>query len=212
MVLRQVIRRVRRWKLSLSLMSAAAVILVASIALAEESVPLPDFSATEAANIKGREVASKVYHSGVNFRIDPSPEIGTIYLTASDKMYRLIIRKTQCIERTGISPRALGSPLQLLSGVKVKRQSSGTGVVDGHPCKIENVEVTGKDGSTTKFKLWAATDLKGAPVKLTMHTDRGELTTTYRDIVVGTPDAALFTPPKNCIPFEKTYQVAPANK
>lgn len=202
----------RSRKLALSLVSAAMAILVASMAIAQESLILPDFSATEVANIRGREVASKVYRAGANFRADPSPEIATIYLAANHTMYKLMFHGTQCVETTSIPPHALSSPLQLLSGVKVTRQSGETAVVDGHPCKVENVEVTAADGRTTRFKLWEATDLKGVPVKIEMHTDRGQLTTTYRDIVVGTPDRALFTPPKNCIPFEKTYQAAPPNK
>jgi hypothetical protein len=39
---------------------------------------------------------------------------------------------------------------------------------------VENVAVTAADGKTTRFKLWEATDLKGIPVKIELHTDRGE--------------------------------------
>ena len=200
-------------KLSLGLLALLTMsIVAASFANALESLTLPDFSATEVSNIGGREVSSKIYRSGVNFRFDQSSEIATIYLNASHTMYRLMFRGTQCIETPSIPQRALGSPLQLLSGVKVTRQFNGTAVVEGHRCKVEKVEVTAADGKTTRFKLWEATDLKGVPLKIEMQTERGQLTTTYRDIVLGTPDATLFTPPTNCIPFDKTYTVAPMNK
>jgi hypothetical protein len=199
-----------RRTLPLNLGSTALAILVASIAMAQESLILPDFSATEVSNVRGAEVTSKVYRSGANFRADPSPEIATIYFNASDTMYRLMFHGTQCVKTTGIPAHALSSPLQLLIGIRVKHEISGTQVIDRHSCKVEQLEVTAADGKTTRFTLWEATDLSGVPLKVEMRTERGQLTTTYRDIVVGTPDPGLFKPPKNCIPFERTYQVAPA--
>jgi len=208
----RVIRVVRCRKLSLSLVNAAVAIAVASTAAAQNSSFLPDFSATEVAHVRGREVAWKVYRSGLNFRVEPAPGTALIYLTASKTVYRVMFNGTQCIETKGIQTQMMISPLQLMSGVKVQRRSAGTEVVEGHACKVEDVAVTAVDGKTTRFKVWEATDLKEIPVKIELHSDRGESTTTYRDIAEGTPDAALFKPPKNCKPFEKTYQIAPPEK
>jgi hypothetical protein len=84
----------------------------------------------------------------------------------------------------------------------------GTETVDGHTCKVENVVVTRADGKTIESKVWEAEDLKGVPVKIESHIEGGTLTAIYRDIVLGTPDKALFAPPEKCIPYEKMYQVA----
>jgi hypothetical protein len=171
---------------------------------------LPDFSATEIQQISGREIASKIYLSGLNFRSESAPGYATIDLPSRNMRYR-IFNHTNCIEIPGRA-KIVASPLQLFSGQKMERKPGGTEVVEGHPCKVEDVLVTAADGVTTRLKLWEATDLKGAPVKIELFSGRGALITTYRDIVEGIPDPALFTPPKNCRPFEKTYQIAPPEK
>ena len=196
----------------LSLMTVAMTIAVASTAIAQNSLTLPDFSATEIAHVRGRAVTSKVYRSGVNFRAEPAPGVATIYLTASDTIYSLMFNETQCIETKGITAHSVSSPLQLLSGAKLERNYGGTDIIDGHTCKVDNVTVTAADGTRNWFTLWEAIELKGTPVKIEFHSTRGSLTTTYRDIALGTPNPALFVPPKNCKPFEKTYQIAPPGK
>lgn len=201
---------------------ALAVVLIGAIlivamplpTLAREASPLvlPDFSATQAVHIRGTEVTAQIYRYGKDFRTDLSPEIATIYLADRRTMYRLMFHGTQCIERTGIPPHAMGDPLQLLSGASITGESGGTEVVDGHPCRVVDAVSTTADGQPLRFRLWEAEDLDRVPVKVEMRSYRGELTTTYRDIVVGKPNPALFTPPKNCIPFAKTYQIAPPGK
>jgi hypothetical protein len=202
-------RSVWRGSLRLSLVSAVVTISMASTTVAREALVLPDFAATEAVEMRGRDTTAKVYRSNLDFRTDPSPEIGVIYIGATRTMYRLMFHGTQCVETANVPMRALSSPLQLVAGAVVTAQTAG--VLDGHPCKIQDAEITA-DGKTIRFKLWEAQDLQGAPIKIEMRTERGQSSTTYRDIVVGTPDAGLFAPPKNCVPFAKTYQIAPSNK
>jgi hypothetical protein len=206
------ILRPLRGKLALSLVIAAIAVAIASTSRAQTSSFLPDFSATEVTFVRGREITSKVYLSGVNFRAEPRPGLALIYLTGSHKLYRMMSHGTGCFKMAGVAPHQVISPLQLLLGVKVQRTPSGNEVIDGHSCKVENVEVTAADGKTSRLKLWEETELKGVPVKIEAHTPGGEFSTTYRDIVVGTPDAALFIPPNNCVPFEKTYEIAPPGK
>jgi hypothetical protein len=211
----RVIRMVRCRKLSPSLVAAALAITVASIAgastaVARNSVVLPNFSAIEVYDLRGTEVTSKIYRSGVNFRAEPAPGVAAIYVASTDKLYK--VNGPECVEITGIPVHMVSSPLQLLSGSKVTRKYGGTEIIGSHTCKLENLVVTATDGRTTQFKLWRATDLKGFPVKIELHSDRGQMTTTYRDIVLHTPDAALFVPPNNCIPFEKTYRIPPPGK
>jgi hypothetical protein len=208
MMFRKAIHFGRGAKLSLCLMNSALIIAASSTAIARESWSLPDFSATEIMHVRGRQVGWKVYHSGSNFRVEMAPGEAFIYPSAADKVYRVMLKGTQCIETPARQSRRM-SPLQLLSGTKVKRTSAGTAVVDGHACKVENVTVTGADGKTTRLKLWEAQDLKGVPVKIELRSGLGVSVTTYRDIVPGKPSAALFKPPNNCKPFEKTYQIAP---
>jgi len=198
--------------LFLSVVMLAVILAVVSTATAKDSLVLPDFSATEITHVRGREVASKIYRSGAKFRAEPAPGVATIYLAPGDTIYNLMSNGTQCIETKGITAHSLSSPLQLLSGPIVERTDGGIETVDGHTCKIENVTVTAADGIRNWFTLWEATELKGAPVKIDFHSDRGSLTTTYKDIVVGTPDPALFVPPHNCKPFAKTYQIAPLSR
>jgi len=201
--------RVWHGGLRLGLMSTVATVLLASTVIAREALVLPDFAASEVVEMRGRETTAKVYRSNSDFRMDPSPEIGVIYIGATRTMYRLMFHGKQCIETDSVPMRALSSPLQFLEDAVVTAQT--TGVLEGHSCKIQDAEVTA-EGKTIRFKLWEARDLKDAPIKIEMRTERGQSTTIYRDIVVSRPDPALFVPPKNCVPFAKTYQIAPANK
>jgi hypothetical protein len=201
------------WRGSLmGALAIAAALAAVPAAIAQDSFVLPDYSATEVAHVRGRLISYKIYHSGLNFRADPSPELAMIYVPAQDTVYRLMFKGTQCIEFKGIRPQPVNSPLQLLSEGKVKRTPDGTEVAEGHTCKVENVAVTKADGTIYRFKLWEATDLKGIPVRIDLQSGPGIITTTYQDIKPQTPDPALFTPPKNCKPFEKTYQIAPPEK
>jgi hypothetical protein len=158
-----------------------------SAAMAQDSFALPDFSATEIAHVRGRQIASKVYHSGLNFRAEPAPGVATIYMPARDTTYTLMFNGTQCIETKGIRLQPPSSPLQLLSGGKVQRTPSGTETLEGHTCKVESIVVTSADGTTYRLKLWEPTDLKGIPVRIDLRSDGSILTTTYRDIRSQTP-------------------------
>jgi hypothetical protein len=193
-------------------LTAATVIATVSATIAQDSFVLPDFSATEVAHVRGRQIAYKIYHSGSNFRVDLSPELAMLYMPARDTVYRLMFKGTQCIETKGVHPQPISSPLQLLSDGKAKRTLVGTEVVDGHNCKVESVSVTGADGTMHWFKVWEASDLKGIPIRVDLKSGPGVVTTTYKDIKPQAPAPALFTPPANCKPLEKTYQIAPPEK
>lgn len=193
--------------------TTAVVGLAAYPALAQHALELPDFSATQMT--PGREaMASKIYRSGNNFRSEPgsNQEIAFIFLPDSGKVLNVILKGTQCIEMTTAQSHAVRSPVQTLSGAKVDKLEATTETLDGHVCKVESVTVKGEDGKETQFKIWQAEDKKGAPLKIEIHAGLNTLTTIYKNIVVGTPDPALFKSPVKCVPFEKTYQIAPASK
>src|ERR1700675_4899611 len=48
---------------------------------------------------------------------------------------------------------------------------------------------------------------KGIPVKIQTSLPPHHYAVVYQDIVLGTPDKALFTPPEQCTPYEKMGQV-----
>lgn len=81
--------------------------------------------------------------------------------------------------------------------------------MDGHTCTVLEGYTTSPDGNKFNSKIWAADDLKGVPIRIDVYAEPGIVTSTYRDIVVGNPDPALFTLPGKCITQEQTYQVAP---
>jgi hypothetical protein len=196
----------------------ASVILLLSLSpvmLAQKvqtALKPPDFSATELIQAAGRPLPPmKIYRSGSNLRVERGPGFVNIYLLESDEAYELLDRAHACIKMTADQRVDMfPSPLQLLFGAKVERTPAGTEVIDGHTCTVETVVVTTAKGKTFRSKVWEAEDLKGIPVKFEAQTEHGSLNATFRDIVVGTPDAALFTPPSNrkCVPFEQMYTVA----
>ena len=177
-----------------------------SAAQASSAWSFPDFSARQVFEAGGEEVSYKVYRSGSRVRIETNSKLAILYDVPNDHVYRLTIYpngKQGCISMTMAQAQMLPSPLALLFGVKVKRTPAGTAIVDGRACDVEDVEVTTADGKTVKSRVWGAKDLKGVPVKIESQLPQFKLTTSYRDVAVGSPDAALVTPPGDCVPFDK---------
>jgi predicted acyl esterase len=156
-------------------------------------------------------MTSKIYRSGSNVRIERSAALSTLYMPGSSKVYNLTTYPDgshQCVVMKPDQAKMVPSPLELLNGTKVQRSSSGAEVVDGHSCKVETVTVTRPDGTVIESRIWEAEDLKGAPVKIESQLPHEKLTASFSDVVLATPDQALFTPPDHCTPFEKMGQVA----
>lgn len=176
----------------------------------ENPLSLPDFSATQALQTAKQPMNTKVYRSGSSVRIERSAALSTLYVPASSKVYNLTTYPDgshQCVVMKPEQAKMVPSPLELLNGTKVQRNASGTEVVDGHNCKVETVVVTRADGTTIESKIWTADDLKGAPIKIESKLPHETVTASYSDVVIGTPDKSLFTPPDKCTPFEKMGQV-----
>ena len=169
---------------------------------------LPDFSATETRG----SIKWKIYHSGSKLRVEPSSAAATIWAPEEDNVYNLLIlpEKTTCVVMKTAQAQMIRSPLQLVYGSNTTRTPlAAKEVVDGHTCTVLEGYTTSPDGNKFNSKIWAADDLKGVPLRIDVYSDRGAVKATYRDVVVGTPDPALFKLPSKCIPPEKTYQVAP---
>jgi len=200
----------------MKLPSAVGILLAVTSVLTPASAQepqgwrLPDFSATEAIeSLGGRVPTSKIYHAGSKFRVEPTPGFATIYLPAANRIYRIFSTdqpNSICLSEEMDKAATLRSPIQDLSGVKVERTDAGTEVVDGHSCKVWSVTVTAADGAAGRGRVWEAQDLDGFPIKVEWRTGQ-RLTAVYREIVLATPDAALFEPPAHCIPIEKAGQV-----
>lgn len=192
---------------------AAAIVLASTVTLmcAQNGVvawDFPDFSATQVFHFATYDMTMKVYRSGSSVRMERSAAWSTLYTPF--KIYNLTSYPDgshQCVVLRPDQVRMMPSPLELLNGTKVERTPAGTEVVEGHSCKVENVVVTRPDGKIIHAKVWEAEDLKGVPVKVETQMTEDKLSALYRDIVLGTPDKALFTPPEKCTPFEKMGQV-----
>jgi len=177
----------------------------------EKAWDFPDFTATQAIQTARYEMPMKVYRSGSSVRVEETAALATLFVPASSKVYSLTTYPNGshvCVSMRPDQAKMLPSPLELLFGTKVKRTPAGTATVEGHQCKVEIAVVTRPDGSPVTSKVWEAEDLKGVPVKIESQFPGFKLTAIYRDIVLGTPDKALVTPPEKCIPFEKMWQVA----
>jgi len=191
---------------------AAVMVLVSSATLMHgqnDVTPwdFPDLAATQVlqANV---DIPMKVWRSGSSVRMERSAAWSTLYTPS--KIYNLTSYPDgshQCVVMRPEQVKMLPSPLELLNGTKVERTPAGTEVVEGHPCKVEKVVVTRPDGKIIESTVWEAQDLKGVPVKIDTQIPAHHYTAVYRDIVLGTPDKGLFTPPDKCTPYEKMGQV-----
>jgi hypothetical protein len=191
--------------------TATALTLAAPMTRAEEKVipwEFPDFSATQVFQMANFGVPMKVYRAGTSVRMERSAAWSTLYTPYH--IYNLTSYpdgSKQCVVMRPEQVKLLPSPLELLNGTKVHRTLEGTDVVEGHRCKVEKVVVTRPDGKTIESKVWEAEDLKGIPVKIQTSLPPHHYAVVYQDIVPGTPDKALFTPPEQCTPYEKMGQV-----
>jgi hypothetical protein len=188
----------------------AFVLASGALAQGQKSWSFPDFSATQVLESRKANISMKVYRSGESVRVERSGALSTLYVPSSSRVYNLTTypdHSHQCVVMKPEQAKMLPSPLELLQGSDLKRTAAGTEVVEGHPCKIENVVVTRPDGKTIESKVWEAQDLNGIPVKIESHIGEITLSAIYRDISTETPDENLFTIPEKCTPFEKMGQV-----
>lgn len=182
----------------------------------------PDFTAIQKIGASGapRSLLMKVYFSGSTVRVELSPKIINLFVTSTGKVYRIETypdKTTSCVSMRRDQTGFAASPLEMLQGVKVERTPAGTDVVDDHKTKVEDVVVTRADGKTMKSKVWESDDFNGVPIKIISEVTPDpkarpdakpvKIGALYGDIKFEKVDPALLTPPENCIPQERTYEV-----
>ncbi len=175
----------------------------------ERAWDFPDFSATQVFS-GTQQITMKVYRRGSMVRVERSKAWSTLYDPANSKAYNLTSYPDgshQCVVMKTGEARMIPSPLDLLNGPKVKRTADGTETLEGHSCKVEKAVVTRPDGKVIESRVWEADDLKGVPVKIESQLDGAKLVAFYRDVVLETPDKALFAVPGKCTPIEKMGEV-----
>jgi hypothetical protein len=195
---------------------AMGCVLTAGVATARaQSVAtpyhMPDFSATQVLQTSKYSASMQVYRSGASVRAQYTPSLARLFMPGQNAVLNLT--RYPDGSRTCISfplDRGMGLPnlLELLHAATVQRTPLGTEVIEGHPTRIERAVVTASDGRTSQFTVWLADDLKGVPVKIESPDTGMRMSAVYRDIVLGTPDRALFTPPIRCIPSNTMGQIA----
>jgi hypothetical protein len=172
-------------------------------AQAQDAWGLPDFSATQISQVPASVPQMgplRIYKSGMRYRTERDPGQAVIWLPASDKVYNLLQNGATCMELPLKDAPLMSSPLQLQADTKIERKVVGNETMEGHPCTVEEVTLTAPDGKTMQAKVWAATDLKGFPLKIEAI---GSPTFVFRHIKLETPDGALFQPPSKCPSLEK---------
>jgi len=93
----------------------------------------------------------------------------------------------------------------------VDKTELGNDTVETHPCTKSKLTFTDKDGRTSEALVWEATDLKNLPIQY-QTVDKGQTTTTtFSDIKMGKPDAALFELPANYKKYDNMQQMMMGN-
>jgi len=158
------------------------------------------FSATMVVEAGAKGSAQmKMYRSGSKMRVDMPAGTGANGYIVTDldaHISYMVMGPAMCMKMP-VQPHR--NPFAAASNAKIERTPAGTDTVDGHPCKVENVTVTGQDEKPVKMKVWEADDLQGFPVKIQVENpQRGNGTVLYKDISFETPSASQFTHPDDC--------------
>jgi hypothetical protein len=78
---------------------------------------------------------------------------------------------------------------------KLDKTEIGSDTVEKHACTKSKLTFTDDDGQTAEALVWEATDLQGFPIQYQTVDEGQTTTTTFTDIKLGKPDAALFELP-----------------
>jgi hypothetical protein len=74
--------------------------------------------------------------------------------------------------------------------------------VDGHECVKNKATVKDKDGKTTEFTVWNATDAKKFPVKITTTQQGMDIAMSFKNVKFDKPEAKLFKAPSDFTKYD----------
>ncbi len=94
---------------------------------------------------------------------------------------------------------------------KVAKTEVGSDTVEKHPCTKSKLTFTAKDGQTSEALVWEATDMKNFPIQYQTVDEGQTTTTTFSDIKMGKPDAALFELPASYKKYDSMQQMMIGN-
>ena len=86
--------------------------------------------------------------------------------------------------------------------VKYDAASATPDQIDSHPCHRINALITLTDGSTSRYVVWQADDLRHFPIRVQSASGGKPTTLNFSDIRFESPDADLFEPPDGFVRFE----------
>jgi len=155
------------------------------------------FSAKVSGGI-ARDHDRKIYRSGNLMRLDFGDEYRVSDLNT---LHMWSVTGDSCAKFD--RPDAGTFPFSAYHDFKVERvvtKEKEEETVDGHVCKIENLNFIPPDERplVVKMKLWEAEDLSGFPIKIEIHANDEEIISTYTDVSLAAPDPKLFRHPAKC--------------
>jgi hypothetical protein len=166
------------------------------VAHAEDPFEFKQFSATMVTPGMPSQMGEgmKMYRSGDKLRIDlPN---GYMITEMSSHTNYMVMANGMCMQMP--PPPNQQNPFSQAHDATIERTSAGTDTVDGHPCKVESLTVTPRNGEPKKMKVWEAQDLKGFPVKVEIESSHGPLAVLYKNVSLADQDPSLFSHPQNC--------------
>ena len=134
----------------------------------------------------------KIYRLGDKIRTNLG-NMGYSVIDMGEHTMYMVMGQGMCMQ---MAPQGQQNPFTQQGSIE--RTPAGTDTVDGHACKVENVTITSKNGTTTKMKVWEAEDLQEFPLKVQVESARGPMTVVYKDVSFDAPAASLFVHPDNC--------------
>lgn len=103
-------------------------------------------------------------------------------------------------------PAGKGNPEGKLEKTEVGRET-----VEKQACTKSKLTFTDKDGRTSEALVWEATDLKNFPIQYQTVDEGQTTTTTFSDIKMDKPDAALFDLPARYKKYDSMQQMIMGN-
>jgi hypothetical protein len=121
----------------------------------------------------------KIYRSGNKVRVSILGDGGYSIADLDRHTMYTVTNKGMC---TQSAAQGHMTPFAQDKSSVIQRSPAGTDTVDGHPCKLEMMTVTPKNGQPTKMKVWEAEDLKEFPIKVEIESSRGPIAAEYKDV------------------------------